>query len=372
MIDASSIRTLADAAWYLIFFIFLFYGQRIQLLTMLQGIKKNVKKLEHMRDEARKALIEALQRFNSNSNSSCSSNPDKGQVGERVEGLLELFTIMPVDLDPRGVVWKLEHILDTYDAHLKDEVRSIAPGADEAQVSNLSDILEVALGLNTMFRIVRHYYLLARKMRSLYVVTQLQMALPSLMQTAEAYHGSLDALTAGKPIGDGVGAMVAAELMGDAERREIAEDTVAAETWLDGRRIIVVKAKGPGGNVGKPGEAIDRLIDEYEDITLIVTVDAGLKLEGEDSGEIIEGVGAAIGGAGVERYKIEEAAAKNRIPLYAIVIKVSEEEALKAMTRRLRESVREAIGKVKKAVVERAEEASTVIVAGIGNTLGIP
>ena len=33
-------------------------------------------------------------------------------------------------------------------------------------------------------------------------------------------------------------------------------------------------------------------------------VDAGLKLEGEDSGYVVDGVGAAIGGVGVEKFKI--------------------------------------------------------------------
>ena len=37
---------------------------------------------------------------------------------------------------------------------------------------------------------------------------------------------------------------------------------------------------------------------------MIITIDAALKLEGEDTGEVAEGIGAAIGGPGIERYKI--------------------------------------------------------------------
>ena len=49
---------------------------------------------------------------------------------------------------------------------------------------------------------------------------------------------------------------------------------------------------------------------------MLIMVDAAGKLEGEDVGEIAEGVGAAIGGPGVEKYKIERAAIENNIPLF--------------------------------------------------------
>jgi len=37
---------------------------------------------------------------------------------------------------------------------------------------------------------------------------------------------------------------------------------VAAETTLEGRRVIALKAEGPGGNVGKPGDAIRQVLEE--------------------------------------------------------------------------------------------------------------
>ena len=39
---------------------------------------------------------------------------------------------------------------------------------------------------------------------------------------------------------------------------------------------------------------------------MVIMIDAGLKLEGELVGEVSEGIGAAIGGPGVDAYKIEE------------------------------------------------------------------
>src|SRR5437899_5069647 len=102
--------------------------------------------------------------------------------------------------------------------------------------------------------------------------------------------------------------------MKDHEKRKVQKDVVVAETTLEDRHIIALKAEGPGGNVGKPGDAIKSLIEENPGrVTMVVMVDAAVKFEGENSGEISEGYGAAIGGIGTERFKIEETATNNRI-----------------------------------------------------------
>ncbi len=96
----------------------------------------------------------------------------------------------------------------------------------------------------------------------------------------------------------------------------------AGEIEYEGRRVIITKAWGPGGSVGKPGDAIRNLLDEEKGkVSMLITVDAAGKLEGEGVGEIAEGVGAAIGGPGVEKYKIEKAATDYEVPMYAVAIK---------------------------------------------------
>jgi len=154
-----------------------------------------------------------------------------------------------------------------------------------------------------------------------------------IMEEAEAYFSFIDAFKQGKPIGDGIGPLVASKLMADASSREVAKDMVAAEVNIEGRTVAVTKARGPGGNVGKPGDAVAKLIEEYDrKVSLIVMVDAGLKLEGEDSGYVVEGVGAAIGGVGVEKFKIEELATKYEVPVYAMIVRQSLKEVLSPMT----------------------------------------
>jgi hypothetical protein len=143
------------------------------------------------------------------------------------------------------------------------------------------------------------------------------------------------------------------------------------EERLDGRRLRMVPAKGPGGNVGRPGLVVEKLVRESSPISLVITIDAALKLEGEPSGEVAEGTGAAIGGAGTERYHIEEVTAKSNIALDAVVVKMSSKEAISALTSVLREAADAAYSRVRATIHSETAPAATVIVAGIGNTIGI-
>src|SRR5690606_16909668 len=103
-----------------------------------------------------------------------------------------------------------------------------------------------------------------------------------------------------------------------------ARETVYSEGEYKGRKLYLLKAEGPAGTVGRPGEAITRLAGDMGiKIDAIVMIDAALKLEGEKTGEVAEGIGAAIGGIGVEKYQIEEVATQMQIPVYAVIVKQS-------------------------------------------------
>ena len=132
----------------------------------------------------------------------------------------------------------------------------------------------------------------------------------------------------------------------------------------------MVKAKGPGGRVGKPGEVINQLVKRQK-VSRIIMVDAALKLEGERSGHVIEGVGAAIGGPGIERNKIEQVATKRKIPVDAILAKESFKEAIGPQDSRIAKSADDTVEKIRAAIRERTKRGDTVIVGGIGNTIGI-
>jgi len=347
---------------YAFIFISIFYGQRIQLYIMLREVEGSLYKLKYIRDEGRRIAIETIKEI---------GKPQTDPTA-RVDRFLEYFTIAPQSLDPAGVVWKLEHILDVRDARFKDEVKLIAPAADETQANNLENTLEAAMALNYIYKVIRHYYLLGKKTLSLYIIMQIQMILPLVMREAEAYASALKAFAYGQPIGDGVGALVAAKLMHGRSIRKLPKDCVVAEVPIEGRTAYVIKAEGPGGNVGKPGDAIKTIIEENEGkIANIIMIDAALKLEGEEVGEVAEGVGAAIGGPGVDQFKIEETILKYRIPINAVIIKEDIGDAVSPMRKEIFEAADKAIERIKQVILERTKEGDKVIIAGVGNTIGI-
>lgn len=356
------ISWILNLLFYVVFIAFIFYGQRIQLYVMLREVEGSLYKLKYMKEEGRKVAIETIKEIG------------KAQTDPtgRVDRFLEYFTIGPQNLDPAGVVWKLEHILDVRDVRFKDEVKLMAPAADETQTNNLENTLEAASALNFIYKVIRHYYLLGKKTLSLYVIMQIQMVLPLIMKEAEAYASALKAFSYGQPIGDGAGALVAGRLMHGYETKKISKDCVVATVPVEGRTAYVIKAEGPGGNVGKPGDAIEQIINENKGkISTIIMIDAAAKLEGEEVGEVAEGVGAAIGGPGVDQFKIEESILKYHIPINAVIIKEDIGDAVSPMRKEIIDSIDKALERVKQVMLERTKEGDKVIIAGIGNTIGI-
>ena len=347
---------------YLFIFVFIFYGQRIQMYVMIREVESSLFKLKVMKEDARKTAIETIKEI----------GKPTTDITNKVDRYLEYFTIAPQSMDPAGIVNKLDHILDVRDERMKDEVKLMAPASDEVQVYNLENTLEAAMALNFIYKVVRHYYLQGKKTLSLYTIMQLQMILPMVMKEAEAYSSALKAFAYGQPIGDGAGPLIAAKLMHGHEIRKVPKDCVAATVPFEGRTAIVLKAEGPGGNVGKPGDGVKTLIEENKgQIKAVIMIDAGLKLEGEQLGEIAEGIGAAIGGPGVDQFKIEEAVVAEKIPLYAVIIKEDIGDAVSMMRKEISDAADKAIERVKEVVKERTKEGDLVIIVGVGNTIGV-
>jgi hypothetical protein len=346
----------------LLFVVFIFYGQRIQMYVMLREVEGSLLRLKYIKEEGRKVAIQTIK--------------DLGKPATdpttRVDQFLDYITITPEAMDPSGIVWKLEHILDVQETRFKDEVKLIAPSADPVQINNLENSLEAAMALNIIYKVIRHYYILGKKTLSLYIIMQIQMILPLIMREAEAFAAALKAFTFGQPIGDGAGQLVVAKLIYGHEQRKVEKDYIASTIQIEGRTVHLLKGEGPGGNVGKPGEAIKQVIEENNGkIASIIIIDAAQKLEGEKPGEVAEGIGVAIGGPGVDQFKVEEELVKFRIPVNAVVIKEDVGDAVSPMRKEVFDAVDAAIERVKRVIMEKTKEGDTVIVAGIGNSIGI-
>jgi hypothetical protein len=115
-----------------------------------------------------------------------------------------------------------------------------------------------------------------------------------------------------------------------------------------------------------------KLINDPENkVSTVIMVDAALKLEGENTGEIAEGIGAAIGGIGVEKFRIEAAAVAKGIPMYAIVVKQSLIDAISVMKKEIAEATDKTIERLNRLIEEKTKEGDTIVLVGVGNTLGV-
>jgi hypothetical protein len=285
---------------------------------------------------------------------------------------MTFVAISPVTLDPYGIIPKLDHVVDVRDNRYKEEVAMLAPHANSTQSSNLENLLEAAMAVDFVYRLVKHYLIMGKKTKSMILLMQISMQMSLILAMAKSYYYATKAFSEGSPIGDALGPMVVGSFIrsivndDNVKAEDIARDTISQEIDFEERTIYVVRAKGPGGTVGKPGKAIQKLVEKHGDsISRIIMIDAGLKLTGEKTGSIAVGVGAAIGGIGVEKYT------KKAIPIDALICKQSLEDAITTMKRPITQSVPKIVEKIKTAIRKRTQKGSKVIVAGIGNTIGI-
>ncbi|OYT60884.1 MAG: hypothetical protein B6U75_00735 [Desulfurococcales archaeon ex4484_217_1] len=344
--------------------IFTGLNQRMQMMLWIRNIKIRLVRIERLAKDARKKVLDLLKK-----------GGIKGDPEKFLNTYLQFFIIDPVKDEPTNLMRRLEHLLNIRQRRFKLGLKQVLPNLGEFTRANLEVMIEAARALDTIYRLVRHYLVLGEKTNNWVLIMQLELEMPQIVKLAETYHKALDAFKDGKPIGDGIGPLVAATLMNSgssAVKRGVVEDTIVGVVERKNRKLYVIKAKGPGGTVGKPGEAVKKIVEELKGkVSRIIMIDAALKLEGEKTGEVIEGVGAAIGDPGPEKFKIESVAMEHNIPLDSIIIKESLEEALTPMRKEISDAVEKVIEKIDKALEERTKEGDVVIVVGVGNTIGI-
>jgi hypothetical protein len=345
---------------------FMIYAQKLQSRVILGEISKSLAKLKTMREHARKEAIDYIKTAIKMSSTTL-SDPAVG-----VDRFLEYFTILPVDLDPNGLVRKLDHVMRTRDDRVRAEIKKLCLGAGDKEISKIENILEAATALNLIYKVVRHYYLMGKRTTSMFILVQLQMVMPLLLEEAEALQKAISAFKRGQPIGDGIGPMIVGKMMFGKEKKIAAKETIYSEDEYKGRKLYLLKAEGPAGTVGRPGEAISRLVGDMGiKIDTVIMIDAALKLEGEKTGDVAEGIGAAIGGIGVEKYQVEEVATQFSIPIYAVIVKQSVQDAITIMRKEIADAFEKVTNTVYSVIEDRTSEGQSVMVIGIGNTIGV-
>lgn len=349
---------------YLAFFMLMMFtgiGQRLQLQQMLSQIKKKMDKLAVLRDSSYKNLRGHIAKFVPNGLSV--------EQEARLGNLITSIAIPPVaNLDPAGIVPKMENTFKTYEKYMKNNLSRIVGNVSQSDLENVTNSLEVAVELDIFHRVVDHFYRQAKK-GGVMGAYMLIMALPQLMEMAEALFTASAHFQSGLPIGDTFGPMVASKFGGTDDLVYSDVETTVRNTEVSGRKIFAIKAKGPGGSVGNPGIVTQKVI-QVEKPSLVVTIDAALRMESEKTGDVAEGVGVAMGGPGMDRYRIEEALAQSSIPILTVVCKMNLKEAISQMPKVVLDQVQPVYERVIQLIRENSESGDTVIIVGVGNSMG--
>jgi hypothetical protein len=354
------IDTLMMLIWILPVIIFVFYGQRIQLIISSNEIKKDIGKLEEYTASTKKDFLTYVK-----NNLTSKSDPSK-----RLDSFFDYFTIMPVDMDPNGIISKINHLVRSREDFIRLQINGMFSNLSSVELSKLQNLLEIVTTLQLFYKHTRHLYLTAKKQKNFPLILPLQMMIPFIMEEAVALKDAMPAIKNGQPIGDSIGPMVVGQLMLNTTKESAAFETVWSKTTFEDRSLFLLKAKGPNATVGRPGDGFEKII-LHKKPDLVIMIDASLKLEGEDSASIAKGFGAAIGGIGTERFKIEEIATTHKIPILALVVKQSIHEAITLMTQEIADKVNTVREDLYEMIRENTTSGQTILVIGVGNTIGV-
>ena len=359
-----------DPMWFLltllIWFALIFMLQDLQMWRYLSQVSGFLSYLGQLLNAASANVLSALEKAKRR-------DVAKPELEATLKKMVDFAVIEPTALDPNGIVPKYKHILNTYVETYEHEIRGVVD--DGITVKNLATAVEALRYMNLIYKVVDHYYKTAKKYKAFYLVIQLTMLLPLLKELTDTVNEAVNSFVKGVPIGDSAGPLVAYNVLSQCwapTYHSAVKDTVVAECDYQGRRLYVIKAEGPGSTVGRLDEAVEYVFNKLNaKPKYIVTVDAALRLEGEKTGEVAEGIGVAMGGVGVEKFNIESYAAKYGVPLYAFLIKMRQAEALTTMTSDIYTAVQNTTKRVLEFINTNVQPGESVLLIGVGNTVGV-
>lgn len=350
--DTSILQTVISVV---IFFAFFALLPRLMIFQIIYKIKAALSDIEESSKQAETMFLNSV------------ADKPTPEMKKSLKPMKNMVVSPPANLDPAGMFNKLEHVLDSSEDKMKDFVKSINPKMDDEELANNSMAFKGVYGSHQIYVIMRHFKKLIEDTRSLQIGQMMQMVLPLYKEISESQKDATKAFVNQVPIGDTIGPMVAASLIKDEEgMEEEAEDIVVSEEQLEDSEYLVMKSKGPGARLGKYGDAVENVL-ENEDISKVFTVDAGMRYEGEETGTIVDGTGVLMGGPGVEKSKIEEAATEHDTPLEGFVIKQSGPQASKPMHKKIWDAKDDMVNILKD---EIRNSEGKVLIIGVGNTCG--
>lgn len=350
--DFNLLYMVGSIVMMLLFFMFF---PRIMLIQITYKLKSAVNELEDTALEAEDMFLNAV------------ADSPTPEMRESLKPMKNMVVSQPASLDPAGMFEKMEHVLDSSEDKMDRYVSSLSEDMNDDEEANMSMAFKGVYGTHQIFVIIRHFKNLVEETKNYQIGGMIQMMLPVYKELAESQKDATEAFLNQVPIGDTIGPLVAAKLT-ENEPEEMAEDIMVSEETLDDEHeYVVMKSNGPGARLGKYGDAVEQVMDDH-DISKVVTVDAGLRFEGEETGTVVDGSGVLMGGPGIEKGKIEAAATEHDAPLEGYVVKQSGPEASKPMHQKIWNAQDDVLGRVRDEI--RTTD-GTVLVIGVGNTCGV-
>ncbi len=338
--------------WFVLFFLLIFLYPRLMLSQLIYKIEQSAVRMEAM---TKKSIGMVAKKSGGQKDSK-----------QKIDEFTEFFVVEPSSIDPFGLVKKIDQTVRSMETRFTEFVNELMPGKGYDSKQDINYGLRAAIGLKQISKIVRHYVEMAKKFKNLQIAMILQMQLPIIEKIAEGELKGTEAFINEWPVGDSIGPLAAADMIESS--KEIAEDVVMGTTTIDGRKCFVLKAKGPAPHLGRVDEALEKIMKTNK-IARVITIDAGMKLEGEPTGAVAEGIGFAMGGWG-EREIIENYLLPKKKPIDGIVVKVGFAEAIIPMKKEIYDSLPKVKEYVKKAA-NRAKKGEKIIIIGVGNSSGV-
>ncbi len=349
--DTSFIGTVI---WIGFFVVMMFFYPRLMLMQMVAKLEHTAVMLEGYTQKTKQIVLRRI------------TKKSTAELREKINNFMEFFAVEPVNLDPYGILNKLDHLVTQIEDKFKDFSKEVAPKMNPEDQASLVGGLSGAITMNQISKIVRHFVETIKKTKNLQLALVLQMQMPFIEKIAKAMVNGTETMANGWPMGDSAGPLVASQLIGDSHGKEIS-DTIVVRKKIKGRNVVILKAKGPGGRLGKPWEVIEKEV-KRGNVAKILSIDAAGKLEGEKTGSVAEGIGVAMGS--FYRAFIENVATEKKVPVESIAIKMAPEEAIMNMPTDVVKAVPRAVYLVEQNI-KNTKKKGTIIVVGVGNTSGV-
>lgn len=347
-----------DILGFILFFVLIFLFPRIMMYQILSLLNSKVKAYEEMISKAQGMIIKKI-----GSSTKLTSKELKGSL----DRMMEYFIVEPDSVEPDGLAKKIRYIVGRHDKKMDLFVDEITSGMKSDDKKNVSASIMHTVGLYQITKVIKHFIELIKQTNNFQIGMILQMQLPFIDKQMKALYASVPAFLNSVPVGDAIGPLYAATLIGGSKIETISEDTIVSKKKIYGKDVFILKASGPAANLGKIDEAIRKIVSKNK-IDKIITVDASSGLESEKTGSVAEGVGFAMGPRGAERFFAESYLTQKNIPVDAIVVKMKMEEALMPMKKDIKNSLLNIEDSVKRSLREVKNKA---IIIGVGQTGGV-